>query len=98
MKKDIFSNNIEISEKSSVIGGFIVFGIIMIASAISCGYVAYVGTGLEDYECLIMALCSALSFILAVAYPMVAIKLIRIYPKYNKLTHLLVNEIYFKDN
>ena len=98
MKRDIFNNNIHPSEKSTAISGFIVFGIIMLICATTLGHVAYVGTGLKNYERLIMAFCSVISFLFGIAYPIISIKLIRIYPKYKKITHLFVNEKCFKDN
>lgn len=98
MKKDIFNGKVKSEYRKGLLGSFIFGSIIFLACATLFLCFAFLYDNVEDGVEILLLVMSGLSYFSSVFYPLTSILCIRKYPKYKKLTSLLIKDYLLIDD
>lgn len=98
MNKDIFNGNIKSEYRGLTTFTLVFAGIIYLACATLFLLVALLYSNVDPQGRIALLIISAVTYLLAVLYPSITLFGIRKYPKYSKLTKLLIKDYVFIDN
>lgn len=95
--KDVYNGKIKKEQIGMVTFTLIFLGVLMTGLGIFFLLTGLFYENIEKDARIVIYIFSGISFGFGVIYPLVTYKLIKIYPKYSKLTHCLLKEYVFSN-